>query len=241
MLLNAHEHAHLYFLPINNHCFAAQQPYVTLLDCDVEALAGGHLPIILPAEGDCLPLGLVVAGEQEDPLGRHTPATWAEYPFSLLESAVGVAPDGQASAQAVVQIEPNAPHWSPDTGYALFQAGRPTAFLQGVVKRLRRQQASSQRTRDMVALLHDVGALVPAMADYQGKTYPMYRIVLAGLDKRLEATGSPIALTTYAFATLVDQSQARLFLRYDSPISDSGSSYLKGMPAMTDSLNRTVL
>lgn len=208
MLLSPNEHAHLRYMPIDNHCFACQQPSITVLASDIEALEGSDVPIILPREPNALPLALLYVSQQDDPLNGRTPALWENMPFSLSSPVVGLNTEGAFDSSVVLQAEPNAPHWSPDTGHRLFTAiGQPTAFLKRVLERLQQQKAMTQRTLDMIDLLHQVDALEPATAECHGETFDIYHFEMDGLAERLDATNSHLSLYAYQFAQLMAQSQ----------------------------------
>lgn len=211
MLLSPNEHAHLRCMPIDNHCFACQQPSITVLASDVEALEGSDVPIVLPREPNALPLALLYASQQEDPLNGRTPALWENMPFSLSSLVVGLNAEGAFDSPVVLQAEPNAPHWSPDTGHRLFTAtGQPTAFLKRVVERLQQQQAMTQRTWMMIDLLHETGALTPATVFCQGQTFAVHHIDMEKLKKGLDTTDSSLGLLAYRLAHLLHQSHADL-------------------------------
>lgn len=211
MLLTPDEHAHLHCMPIDNHCFACQQPSIAVLASDVEALEGSDVPIILPREPNALPLALLYASQQEDPLNGRTPALWENMPFSLSSPVVGLNNEGKANSRVVLQAEPNAPHWSPDTGHRLFTAeGQPTAFLTRVLERLQQQKAMTQRTQDMIDLLHETGSLTPATVFCQGQAFAVHQIDMEKLKKGLDTTNSSFGLLVYRFAHLLHQSHADL-------------------------------
>lgn len=216
MLLNSYEHAHLHYMPIDNHCFACQQPSLAVLASDIEALEGSDVPIILPRnldilprDLDALPLALLDASPQDDPLNGRTPALWENMPFSLTTPLVSFGVTGDTDSRVALQADPNAPHWSPDTGHRLFTPmGLPSAFLQQVMARLQQEQVMIRHTCALIDLLHDVGALTPAMAICQGKPLAVYHIEMDGLAARLDATESHLSLSAYQLAWLVVQSQA---------------------------------
>lgn len=215
MLLNPDEHAHLHCMPIDNHCFACQQPSLAVLAGDIEALEGSDVPIILPREPNVLPQAVLNASQQEDPLSGHTPALWENMPFSLTTPLVSLNDEGETDSRVVLQADPNAPHWSPDTGHRLFTpVGQPSAFLKSVMARLQQEQVMIQHTRALIDLLHDVEALTPAMATCQGELLAVYHIEMDGLAARLDATESHLSLSAYQLAQLVDQSQASPALKH---------------------------
>lgn len=232
MLLTPKDHSHVRYLEVNNHCLAVEQPYVELLHSDILPLADNGLPIVLPATPSGLPIGLIAASLHEDPLGGHTPALWAEYPFSLTLPTVSLDADGGVSASPALQIDPQAPHWSPDHGHRLFTlAGQPTAFVRGTMARLQRQAVMVERTQRLVALLHEAGALEPVYLDMPGMPAYVYDIQLTRLGERLDALDSDLGPLAFYFATLLHEAMAQLPL-HPPPLLPRGS--IPRLPTMPE-------
>lgn len=201
MLINAHEHRHLHLMPVDNRVLAACQAVIDLTDADVLPLAQHGIPIVLPTGSGALPQALLTPDNTDDIFGGHTPSLWRDYPFTLIEHTLGMTPEGEATTHSVLWADPQAPHWSPDQGFRLFDlAGQPTPYLTKVMQRLQAQQKAAERTRELVSLLHRAKVLTPAHVTHQDQTLAVWRIEEGSLHERLEALDSDLSLSASLFA-----------------------------------------
>jgi hypothetical protein len=201
MLINANEHRDLHLMPISNQALAACQPFIELTDADVLPLAQQGIPIVLPIGAEALPQALLTPDTTDDILAGYMPSLWRDYPFTLVESTLGITSEGEATTHPVLWADPQAPHWTPDQGYRLFDLkGQPTPYLTKVMQRLQAQQKAIARTRERIALLHRAKVLSPACVTHQNQTLAVWRVEGDGLQERLEALDSDLSLSTFLFA-----------------------------------------
>lgn len=226
MLLSPQLHAQSVWTAIDNRNQAAQRPTVTLVAADVEKLHD-RLPIVIPQapQGQtALPMALVNPSRSAHPFGDHTPCLFQDYPFQLVPKALGMDEWGEPALQDTLWIDPSAPHWNTDlrNGYPLFDdEGQPSEALKQVMQRLRALQAEMERTRALVELLNTAGGLSRYRIWHRDQEYHVLKVVMDGLEARLEAIDSPLAMTAAWFADRIAHAQQSLeFLPY--PASSFG-------------------
>lgn len=127
--------------PRDNRLFAAHQPWVRLVMCDLEPLAYQRIPMVLPADADALPMALITPSDEGHPFGAHTPRLWQHYPFSLTDHVVGLDANDSGKLGTILQGDPCAPHWQDHVGYRLVDDhGQASQFPQKMVTDLRAVQ-----------------------------------------------------------------------------------------------------
>lgn len=223
MLINPQQHAHLRCLPIDNRFFVASRSWVEVVCEDIEPLSRRGVPIVLKAGSDGLPLALLRPSDTDDPLGGHTPLMWRDYPFALGPDTVGVNHADQFTCHAPLWADPEAPHWSSDKGYRLFDSyNQPTPFLRNVISNLRAQQQMIQHTLTLVGLLHQADALSPISIEYGQQRHVIYQIDLTNLGARLDSLASDQSAQALHMASLLHETQIWLSSLEDN-ISTKGN------------------
>lgn len=230
MLLNSHNHTipHYIPIPIVNDISPSLEPDISLLASDMKALADNDVPIILPRGLNILPRAMLHASQQEDPMNGRTPALWEAMPLSLTSPVIDMIPtedeidadnDDDDDYIVVLELLPDGPCQAPDSRYQFAPTGKSTDFLRRIIRRIQQQQNLTRLTQEMIDLLHQIGALVPAIIDAPNESIMVFRVEMDRLAEKLRATGSNLQLSTFCFAQLVVQSQQSM-----PPLRDMTSS-----------------
>lgn len=211
MLLTPQQHAHLRYLPIDNRFFAGQLPWISLVTRDVIPLAHQGLPIILPMGPEALPQALITPSADDHPFGDHTPRLWQHYPFTLSPPVVGIDTDDSDQLNAVLQIDPEAPHWEGSTGYRLFDTvGRLSPFLRETLSGLRAVQQEVMQMQQLIWRLHGLRVLKPGIVEHVGQCLEVYHLDLEALERQLSDSEEARDIKLLVMASAITASQVDL-------------------------------
>lgn len=164
VVLSREQHGDLRIQTGSRDCsFAAHTNYVPLVASEFYQTAADY-PIVFAGSGnDAAPVALLGLEEGRNPfigsngewrLGTYLPAFVRRYPFLLARTGEG------ESAELTVCIDDTYSGFSREEGERLFnERGTQTEYLSNTIQFLQQYQAESERTREFVQRLNELGLL----------------------------------------------------------------------------------